>query len=99
MSISLFVTVETVPKLALASNASSRILHVPVGFDSRTRTTLLDFPVNMLLTIIRSMFSEVFICSVLLNLFNILHKFNISEQHNQVTIEQAPAVCRARISR
>lgn len=92
MSISLFVTVETVPKLALASNASSRVLHVPVGLDSRTRTTLLDFPVNMLLTIIRSVFSEVFICSVLLNLFNILHMFSIFEQHNQAMIHQERAV-------
>jgi hypothetical protein len=55
--------------------------------------------VNMLLTIIRLLFSELFIRSVLLNLFNILHMFNISERDNQVTIEQAPAVCRARISR
>jgi hypothetical protein len=48
--------------------------------------------VNMLLTIIRSVFSEVFICSVLLNLFNILHMFSIFEQHNQAMIHQERAV-------
>jgi hypothetical protein len=39
--------------------------------------------VNMFLTIIRLLFSEVFICSVLLNLFNILRMFNIFEQHGR----------------
>jgi len=36
--------------------------------------------------------SEVFICSVLLNLFNILHMFSIFEQYNQAIIHQERAV-------